>query len=127
MLKILNICSAPSMRWFRSEYFYSFIDKPFFQENELVETTSEAGLPVELNKKEWSIVRQSFAHNGRPQEKRAKGSRPRRLFSEQFIADEKRKLQRYREIFREIMAQYTKQGVYLNTVNGELSEFKLDS
>lgn len=25
------------------------------------------------------------------------------------------------------MAQFTKQGVYLNTVNGELSEFKLDS
>jgi len=60
------------------------------------------------------------------QTQKSKG-RPRRLFSEQFISDEKRKLQRYREIFREIMSQYTKQGVFMNTVNGQLTDFKLDS
>ena len=33
----------------------------------------------------------------------------------------------YRTIFREIMRQYTDQGVWLNTQNDQLSEFRLDT
>ena len=57
VLKILKLVSPITMKWFKAEYFYSFIDKPFFQENELVETLHEAGLPIELNRREWAIVR----------------------------------------------------------------------
>ena len=99
---ITNLISPGSLRWFKCEYFYSFIDKPFFQENELVETLHEAGMPLELNKREWSIIRQSFSDGqSKP------SGRSRRLFSQQFLADEKRKLVTHRTIFREIMAQYS--------------------
>ena len=45
-----------------SEYFYSFVDKPFFQENELIETLDVAGLPKLLQKTEWALVKQSLAN-----------------------------------------------------------------
>ena len=45
-----------------SEYFYSFVDKPFFQENELIETLDVAGLPKLLQKSEWALVKQSLAN-----------------------------------------------------------------
>jgi len=124
----MDLISSASKRWFRCEYFYSFIDKPWFLENELVETLSDAGLPVELNQREWSIVRQSYCQNNLsgPKAGRQARSRPRRLFSAQFIFEETCKLQRYRQIFREIMEQYGRQRVHLNVISGKLSEFKLD-
>lgn len=84
VLQIKNLVSALSIRWFKSEYFYSFVDKVFYTENELVDTVQESGMPFQLNKREWSIVRQSFSNDAAKQ----KGSgRPRRLFSAQFIED----------------------------------------
>ena len=59
--KILGSISKKSHRWFMSEYFYSFVDKPFFQENELIETLDVAGLPKVLQRSEWALVRQSLA------------------------------------------------------------------
>ena len=44
-----------------SEYFYSFVDKPYFQENELIETLDVAGIPKLLQKGEWALVKQSLA------------------------------------------------------------------
>lgn len=74
---ISSLVSPISYRWFKCEYFYSFIDKPFFQENELVETLYEAGMPLELNRREWSVIRQSFTDS-----QIKNGGRPRRLFSQ---------------------------------------------
>ena len=73
-------------------------------------------MPTELNRREWAIVRQSLSE--RESVPRKPGSRPRRLFSQQFITDEKTKLEKYRTIFREIMSQYQQQGIYLNTTDG---------
>ena len=66
-----------------------------------METLSDLGMPTELNRREWAIVRQSLTDTPRKL-----GGRPRRLFSQQFIVDEKAKLEKYRTIFREIMLQY---------------------
>ena len=104
VLQIKNLMSQSSIRWFKCEYFYSSIDKPFFQENELMETLNDAGMPTELNRREWAIIRQSLSEKEAIPKKN--GSRPRRLFSAQFIIDEKQKLERHRTIFREIMNQY---------------------
>ena len=82
VLKVLDLVSEMSYRWFKNEYFYSFIDKPYFQENELVETMHESGLPIELNRREWAIVRKSFNEQGSSAKTaRQPGQRPRRLFS----------------------------------------------
>lgn len=58
---ILSSISKKSYRWFMSEYFYSFVDKPYFQENELIETLDVAGIPKLLQKGEWALVKQSLA------------------------------------------------------------------
>jgi len=46
-------------RWFKSEYFYSWIDRPYFQSKEFSKLLDAMGLG--LNPKmtclEWSIVR----------------------------------------------------------------------
>lgn len=77
VLQIKDLVSPNSYRWFKCEYFYSYADKIFFQENELVDTLHESGMPFELNKREWSLVRQSFSSDA----KKKAGGRPRRLFS----------------------------------------------
>ena len=61
VLQIKNLVKPHSLRWFKCEYFYSFIDRPFFKENELIETLEEAGMPLELNRREWAVVRQSMS------------------------------------------------------------------
>ena len=104
VLKIQKLLSDLTIRWFTAEYFYSYIDKPWFQENELVETLDEAGLPIELNKREWAIIRKSFVAKDQDIGDLDKNkNRPRRLFSKAFLTDERKKLQRYRHIFREVM------------------------
>ena len=124
LTSIISQISKKSYRWFLSEYFYSFVDKPFFQENELVETLEAAGLPKLLLQREWALVRQSLAD----QAGQNYGTRrPKRLFSRQFINEEKRKLDAHRSIFHEIMRQYQQQGVTLNIHTGKLSEFRLDT
>jgi hypothetical protein len=45
-------------RWYKAEYFYSWIDKPYYQINDfknLLEAMDLGG--ARLNTKEWSIVR----------------------------------------------------------------------
>lgn len=84
VLLIKYLVSPSSIRWFKSEYFYSFVDKVFYTENELVDTVQESGMPFQLNKREWSLVRQSFSNDAT---KKKAGGRPRRLFSAQFIED----------------------------------------
>jgi len=62
----------------------------------LVETLDEAGLPIELNKREWAIIRKSFGAKdqdlGSDLLDKNKKNRPRRLFSKAFLTDERKKL-----------------------------------
>ena len=69
-----------------------------------METLNDAGMPTELNRREWAIIRKTLSE--KESTSKTNESRPRRLFSAQFIIDEKKKLERHRTIFREIMNQY---------------------
>jgi hypothetical protein len=47
-----RVC-VKAKRWFHAEYFYSFIDKPYFLQNELIDPMESLGMPLEYNQKEW--------------------------------------------------------------------------
>ncbi|XP_062108592.1 protein ALWAYS EARLY 3-like isoform X2 [Humulus lupulus] len=75
-------------RWCAFEWFYSAIDYPWFAKSEFVEYLNHVGLGhvTRLTRVEWGVIRSSL---GRP-----------RRFSEQFLKEEKEKLNLYRESVR---------------------------
>ncbi|KAK4855475.1 hypothetical protein QYF36_007763 [Acer negundo] len=75
-------------RWCVFEWFYSAIDYPWFAKREFVEYLDHVGLShvPRLTRVEWGVIRSSL---GRP-----------RRFSEQFLKEEKEKLNQYRESVR---------------------------
>ena len=107
MLKSPNQSSTSSQtqysksveRWWCYEYFYSSIDKWYFSHNQFKELWNKIGIEDDqwLKQLEWSIVRSSFDKVFNPTTQR------KRRFSDKFIEDEKNKLNRFRDIFREIM------------------------
>lgn len=81
-------------RWYKAEYFYSWIDKPYYQLHSFQTLLEAMDLgSTKLNTLEWSIVRQTILGDKK---------KPRR-FTENFIKEEKRQIEEYREIFREII------------------------
>ncbi|CAK7333147.1 unnamed protein product, partial [Dovyalis caffra] len=80
-------------RWCVFEWFYSAIDYPWFAKREFVEYLEHVGLGhiPRLTRVEWGVIRSSL---GKP-----------RRFSEQFLKEEKEKLNQYRESVREHYAQ----------------------
>ncbi|ESR32866.1 hypothetical protein CICLE_v10004186mg [Citrus x clementina] len=74
--------------WCVCEWFYSTIDYPWFAKREFVEYLDHVGLShvPRLTRVEWGVIRSSL---GRP-----------RRFSEQFLKEEKEKLNQYRESVR---------------------------
>ncbi|KAL8486249.1 hypothetical protein ACS0TY_023092 [Phlomoides rotata] len=90
----LSIClSNPRLRrWCTYEWFYSAIDYPWFAKQEFVEYLKHVGLGhvPRLTRVEWGVIRSSL---GKP-----------RRFSEQFLMEEKEKLNQYRDSVRK---QYT--------------------
>ncbi|GER55920.1 hypothetical protein STAS_33618 [Striga asiatica] len=75
-------------RWCTYEWFYSAIDYPWFAKREFVEYLYHVGLghvPT-LTRVEWGVIRSSL---GKP-----------RRFSEQFLKEEKEKLNQYRDSVR---------------------------
>ncbi|KAM1403648.1 hypothetical protein ACFX2I_012232 [Malus domestica] len=92
----LNIKEKPSnclsryqvQRWCAFEWFYSAIDYPWLATREFVEYLNHVGLGhvPRLTRVEWGVIRSSL---GRP-----------RRFSEQFLKEEKEKLNQYRESVR---------------------------
>ncbi|KAG8369996.1 hypothetical protein BUALT_Bualt14G0071700 [Buddleja alternifolia] len=75
-------------RWCTYEWFYSAIDYPWFAKREFVEYLYHVGLghAPRLTRVEWSVIRSSL---GKP-----------RRFSEQFLKEEKEKLNQYRDSVR---------------------------
>ncbi|WJX96119.1 hypothetical protein P8452_77365 [Trifolium repens] len=101
--KLINCLSSYQMRrWCTSEWFYSAIDYPWFSKREFVEYLDHVGLGhvPRLTRIEWGVIRSSL---GRP-----------RRFSEQFLIEEKHKLNQYRESVRSHYAEVlagTKEGL----------------
>ncbi|KAA8527473.1 hypothetical protein F0562_034812 [Nyssa sinensis] len=75
-------------RWCAFEWFYSAVDYPWFAKREFVEYLYHVGLGhvPRLTRVEWGVVRSSL---GKP-----------RRFSEQFLKEEKEKLNHYRDSVR---------------------------
>ncbi|KAL6517142.1 hypothetical protein OROHE_017848 [Orobanche hederae] len=75
-------------RWCNYEWFYSAIDYPWFAKREFVEYLYHVGLGhvPRLTRVEWGVIRSSL---GKP-----------RRFSEQFLKEEKEKLNQYRDSVR---------------------------
>ncbi|KAF9607392.1 hypothetical protein IFM89_034625 [Coptis chinensis] len=75
-------------RWCAFEWFYSAIDYPWFAKREFVEYLNHVGLGhiPRLTRVEWGVIRSSLG-------------KPRRL-SQQFLHEEKEKLEQYRESVR---------------------------
>ncbi|KAH0992900.1 hypothetical protein GBA52_004383 [Prunus armeniaca] len=87
--KLSNCLSRYQVRrWCAFEWFYSAIDYPWFAKREFVEYLDHVGLGhvPRLTRVEWGVIRSSL---GRP-----------RRFSEQFLKEEKEKLNQYRESVR---------------------------
>ncbi|KAF8387887.1 hypothetical protein HHK36_026549 [Tetracentron sinense] len=87
--KISYCLSSPLVRrWCAFEWFYSAIDYPWFAKREFVEYLNHVGLGhvPRLTRVEWGVIRSSLG-------------KPRRL-SEQFLREEKEKLEQYRESVR---------------------------
>ncbi|KAK9136957.1 hypothetical protein Sjap_007551 [Stephania japonica] len=92
--QMLSHClSSPLLRrWCTFEWLYSAIDYPWFAKREFVEYLNHVGLGhvPRLTRVEWGVIRSSLG-------------KPRRL-SQQFLREEKEKLELYRESVR---TQYT--------------------
>ncbi|CAI9762702.1 unnamed protein product [Fraxinus pennsylvanica] len=87
--KLSNCLLNPHVqRWCAYEWFYSAIDYPWFAKREFVEYLYHVGLGhvPRLTRVEWGVIRSSL---GKP-----------RRFSEQFLKEEKEKLNQYRDSVR---------------------------
>ncbi|CAI9776866.1 unnamed protein product [Fraxinus pennsylvanica] len=87
--KLSNCLLNPRVRrWCAYEWFYSAIDYPWFAKREFVEYLYHVGLGhvPRLTRVEWGVIRSSL---GKP-----------RRFSEQFLKEEKEKLNLYRDSVR---------------------------
>ncbi|KAJ7955062.1 Protein ALWAYS EARLY 3 [Quillaja saponaria] len=92
--KLFNCLSShQARRWCTFEWFYSAIDYPWFAKREFMEYLDHVGLGhvPRLTRIEWGVIRSSL---GRP-----------RRFSEQFLMEEKKKLNQYRESVRSHYAE----------------------
>ncbi|KAB2092754.1 hypothetical protein ES319_A02G051400v1 [Gossypium barbadense] len=92
--KLCNfLCSYQARRWCAFEWFYSTIDYPWFTKREFVEYLDHVGLGhiPRLTRVEWGVIRSSL---GKP-----------RRFSEQFLKEEREKLNQYRESVRRHYAE----------------------
>ncbi|XVF38683.1 hypothetical protein REPUB_Repub20aG0123000 [Reevesia pubescens] len=87
--KLCSFLSSYQARtWCAFEWFYSTIDYPWFAKREFVEYLDHVGLGhvPRLTRVEWGVIRSSL---GKP-----------RRFSEQFLKEEREKLNQYRESVR---------------------------
>ncbi|GMI64104.1 ARABIDOPSIS THALIANA ALWAYS EARLY 3, ALWAYS EARLY 3 [Hibiscus trionum] len=93
-VKLCNFLNSYlTRRWCIFEWFYSTIDYPWFAKREFVEYLDHVGLGhiPRLTRVEWGVIRSSL---GKP-----------RRFSEQFLKEEREKLNQYRESVRRHYAE----------------------
>jgi hypothetical protein len=89
--QITNV-SFKVKRWVRCEYFYSWIDKSYFEENELSTCLKQLGIAHNsFRRVEWILIRQSLGKT--------------RRFSQNFIKEEREKLRKFREISRDLISK----------------------
>jgi hypothetical protein len=91
---LMNTLSNKHARnWAVHEFFYSDMDREWYQNDGFVSELAKLGLPItsktRLTKQEWSLVRCKLR------------SRP-RLFSKRFIADQIKKRNRHRNLLRKL-------------------------
>ena len=80
-------------RWFTAEYFYSQVDRAYFQRNGFLERLESLGIAGKrFTTKEWALLR-----------KLVFGSK-RRIFSQRFVDRERERLLEFRAVFRDIMS-----------------------
>ena len=93
-VKMIDSLTGSARSWARHEFFYSDIDRPWFNFNEFQTELAKHGISptVKLTRQEWSAVRKAI--RGRP-----------RRFSSKFVRDELVKLNNYRHLIR--MMQHT--------------------
>eukprot|EP00547_Thalassionema_nitzschioides_P001014 CAMPEP_0194207414 /NCGR_PEP_ID=MMETSP0156-20130528/6166_1 /TAXON_ID=33649 /ORGANISM="Thalassionema nitzschioides, Strain L26-B" /LENGTH=1028 /DNA_ID=CAMNT_0038934175 /DNA_START=177 /DNA_END=3263 /DNA_ORIENTATION=+ len=89
--KLINCLNSGGRSFARYEFFYSDIDRPWFNFNNFELDLSRLGIPtdIKLTRTEWSIVRQQIR------------KRPRR-FSKRFISQEVERLKDYRSVVRKM-------------------------
>eukprot|EP00826_Nyctotherus_ovalis_P000867 TRINITY_DN10062_c0_g1_i1.p1 TRINITY_DN10062_c0_g1~~TRINITY_DN10062_c0_g1_i1.p1 ORF type:complete len:229 (-),score=60.99 TRINITY_DN10062_c0_g1_i1:604-1290(-) len=76
-------------RWMRCEFFYSAIDRPYFEHDELRELIEALDIPYpKLRRADYILIRKSIGK--------------RRRISQHFLNKERQKLHNYREITREV-------------------------
>lgn len=87
-------------KWVKREYFYSSIDKPYFESSELQEYLNLLKIPYKtLRRADFILVRKAIG-------------KPRRL-SHKFLERERQRLYKYREIAREVIPYIVKCDIIL--------------
>lgn len=80
-------------RWFTAEYFYSQVDRAYFQRCGFLERLESLGIAGKrFTAKEWALLRRLVL------------GRQRRIFSQRFVDRERERLHEFRTLFREIMS-----------------------
>ena len=99
------------MNWIRFEYFYSWVDRGYFQKDELAELFSGLNIPqgTLLTRKEWCLLREGIASR-----RGQKVISRRRRFSNYFLFQECERLRCFREIFREVLAKLANKSTELD-------------
>jgi len=76
-------------KWIKYEYFYSGIDKPYFEKNDFQEIITALEIPFKkIRRADYILIRKSIGK--------------RRRLSQRFLSEERQRLHNYREIAREI-------------------------
>jgi hypothetical protein len=97
------------LRWFKCEYFYSWIDRPFFLSHDFKHILQTLELQSHrMTKLEWCFIRTTILAALNENKVNEDGtpiipSKSPRRFSDAYIKEEREKLKAYREVFREIM------------------------
>ena len=85
-----QIISSKVKKWVKYEYFYSGIDKPYFEKSEFQECMDSLQIPYKtLKRADYILIRKAIG-------------RPRRL-SQKFLSEERERLKKYREVVREVI------------------------
>lgn len=82
-------------RWIKYEYFYSGIDKPYFEKSELQECMNSLKIPFKtLRRADFILIRKAIGKS--------------RRLSQKFLDEERQRLRKYREVARDVIPYIVK-------------------